>query len=142
MPACRPAEVPAPPSGMPLVTRLELGPYAGAVPCARMDARLVLLEWSLGRLADDAELIVSELTTNAIKTTGRPIALALRSDRRALVIEVWDALDEPPRPAPHAIDAESGRGLEIVALLSDRWGTFRSDDGGKVVWVLLGADVQ
>jgi hypothetical protein len=142
MPVCSPAGILAPPRVLPLATRLDLGPFPGAVPCARMHTRLVLLEWGLGRVADDAELIVSELVTNAIKATARPIALSLRSDRRALVIEVWDALPDPPSPAPHAIDADSGRGLELVTMLSDRWGVFHPQAGGKVVWALLGASAQ
>ena len=52
-------------SEWPLTSNLELGALASAVPCARLHARLVLLEWGLAHIADDAELIVSELTTNA-----------------------------------------------------------------------------
>ncbi|MGO9081054.1 MAG: ATP-binding protein [Streptosporangiaceae bacterium] len=124
----------------PLASELELGALASAVPCARLHARLVLLEWSLGHVAEDAELIVSELTTNAIQATRHLIALLLKSDRRVLLIEVWDALPDTPRPQPHTIDAESGRGLELVSILSDRWGFFHPDNGGKVVWALLQVD--
>lgn len=126
-------------SEWPLTSSLELGALASAVPCARLHARLVLLEWGLAHIADDAELIVSELTTNAIQATHHPIALFLRSDRRELIIEVWDALPDAPRGQPHAIDAESGRGLELVSTLSDRWGFFRPDTGGKAVWASLQA---
>jgi anti-sigma regulatory factor (Ser/Thr protein kinase) len=137
MPARSPAAAAPPCQDWPLVTRLELGPFPSAVPCARIHARLILREWDLSRLSDDAELIVSELVTNAIESTGHPVALFLRSDRHALVIEVWDDLLEDPEPRPHAIDAESGRGLEIVSFLSDRWGVRRPETGGKVVWASL-----
>jgi hypothetical protein len=40
-------------------------------------------------------------------------------------------------PLTHAIDAEAGRGLEIVSLLSDRWGFCHPDTGGKIVWAAL-----
>ena len=53
------------------------------------------------------------------------------------MIEVWDALSTPPDPRPHEIDAESGRGLEIVSLLSDGWGFYHPSGGGKVVWAML-----
>jgi anti-sigma regulatory factor (Ser/Thr protein kinase) len=121
----------------PLVTTLELGPFPSAIPCARLHARLVLREWNLREFADDAELIVSELTTNAIRATGQPVALFLRSDGHTLIIEVWDSLTKSPRPEPHAIDAESGRGLELVSSLSARWGVHHPGSGGKVVWALL-----
>jgi hypothetical protein len=123
----------------PLVTKLELGPFSSAIPGARLHARLVLREWNLREFADDAELIVSELTTNAIRATGDPVALSLRSDGHALIIEVWDSLIKAPRLEPHAIDAESGRGLELVSRLSVRWGVYHPGSGGKVVWALLPA---
>jgi hypothetical protein len=132
-----PAFSPASCQDWPLVTKLELGPFPSAVPCARIHARLVLLEWKLGGLAEDAELIVSELITNAIRATSQPVTLFLRSDRRALIIEVRDILSEVPAPQPHAIDAESGRGLELVTILSARWGAFHPETGGKAIWALL-----
>ncbi|HUZ24530.1 MAG TPA: ATP-binding protein [Streptosporangiaceae bacterium] len=124
----------------PLVTKLELGPFPSAIPCARLHARLVLREWNLREFADDAELIVRDsLTTNAIRATSNPVALFLRSDGHALIIEVWDSLTKAPRREPHAIDSESGRGLELVSSLSARWGIHHPGSGGKVVWALLPA---
>jgi Histidine kinase-like ATPase domain len=125
-----------------LASRLELGPLPGAVPCARLHAKHILREWNLAHVADDAELIVSELMTNALKATGRqadirPIRLRLLANRDYLMIQVWDALAVAPTPRPHTIDAETGRGLEIVTLLSDRWGFYHPVDGGKVVWAAL-----
>jgi len=139
MPSCSPGATATARQAWPLETRLELSPFPSAVPCARIHARLVLLEWSLSHLADDAELIVSELTTNAIRATGHPIALFLTVDRHVLLIEVWDTQREALRPEPHAIDAESGRGLELVSILSDRWGVRYPETGGKVVWARLPA---
>jgi hypothetical protein len=139
MPACSPVATATGCQDWPLETALELGPFPSAVPCARIHARLVLLEWSLSHLADDAELIVSELATNAITATSHPIALFLKFDQYVLLIEVWDTQREAPRPMPHAIDAESGRGLEIVSILSDRWGVRYLETGGKVVWAQLPA---
>jgi two-component sensor histidine kinase len=87
-------------------------------------------------------MIVSELVTNAIKASWsrqetEPIELHVLASRERLIIEVWDALPAPPEPQPHAIDADSGRGLEIVSLLSDRWGFYHPGSGGKVVWAAL-----
>ena len=49
----------------PLTSQLELGALPTAVPCARLHARQVILEWGLTGLAHTAELVVSELVTNA-----------------------------------------------------------------------------
>ena len=125
-----------------LGSKLEFGPLPSAVPCARLHARNILREWDLAHVADDAELIVSELMTNALKAAGplpdiEPIVLRLQASDEYLVIQIWDALSAAPAPRPHAIDSETGRGLEIVSLLSDRWGFYHPDDGGKLVWAAL-----
>lgn len=119
--------------------RLDLGPLPGAVPCARLHARAILREWNLAGLADDAEVIVSELVTNAIRVSAQPVTLRLRADRQVLLIEAEDAAPGIPQAAPHPPDAESGHGLEIVAALSERWGFYHPPGGGKVVWAALRA---
>jgi anti-sigma regulatory factor (Ser/Thr protein kinase) len=123
-------------------SKLELGPLSSAVPCARLHAKHIFKEWDLTHLADDAELIVSELMTNALTAARplpdiQPITLDLQVSHGYLMIQVWDALSAAPAPRPHAIDSETGRGLEIVSLLSDRWGFYHPADGGKVVWAAL-----
>jgi anti-sigma regulatory factor (Ser/Thr protein kinase) len=126
----------------PYRTFLELGALAGAVPSARLHARLVLQEWGLAALSDDAELVVSELVTNGVQASRAMGQAAVRmwlvSDLRQVVVFVWDASPRPPVPAdPPGADAESGRGLLLVEALSDRWGHFGYDGGGKVVWAAL-----
>ena len=125
-----------------LASTLELGPLPSAVPCARLHAKHIFREWNLAHVAEDAELIVSELMTNALKAAGplpdiQPITLRLQAGDEYLMIQVWDALSAAPAPRPHALDAEAGRGLEIVALLTDRWGFYHPAGGGKVVWAAL-----
>jgi len=68
------------------------------------------------------------------------VPLRVLASHERLMIEVWDALPAPPDLRPHAIDADSGRGLEIVSLLSDRWGFYHPGSGGKVVWAVLEID--
>jgi hypothetical protein len=80
--------------------------------------------------------------TNALKAARpladiQPITLHLQASDGYLMIQVWDALSAAPAPRQHAIDSETGRGLEIVSLLSDRWGFYHPVDGGKVVWAAL-----
>jgi hypothetical protein len=96
----------------------------------------------LAHVAEDAELIVSELMTNALNAVKpprdcQPITLRLLASRDYLLIQVWDALTAAPAPRPHAIDSETGRGLEIVTLLCDRWGYYHPAQGGKVTWAAL-----
>jgi anti-sigma regulatory factor (Ser/Thr protein kinase) len=131
-------------------TYLELGALPTAAACARLHTKQLLWEWGLARLADTAELVVSELVTNAYETTVRhqldaPIALRLSSNSRQVLIEVWDADPTPPRlPAFNAsnlplADVENGRGLFLVASLSERWSCYTvSACGGKVVWAEVG----
>jgi hypothetical protein len=56
----------------PFRSSLELGALSSAVPCASLHVKHVLWEWGLNSLADRAELLVSELVTNAVTTTGQP----------------------------------------------------------------------
>jgi anti-sigma regulatory factor (Ser/Thr protein kinase) len=121
---------------------LEFAPLPGAVPCARLHAVHVLHEWGLRELADDGALVVSELITNAADASivlpdRPPIALRLLASETSLVIEVWDQspLDLEPREA--GTDDECGRGLTVVAALSDRWGWERTGHRRKVVWAVL-----
>jgi anti-sigma regulatory factor (Ser/Thr protein kinase) len=129
-------------SRWPKTSRLALGPLSSAVPCARLHAKVILREWNLARLADEAELIVSELTTNALKasmslTETQPTVVDLLASHEWLIVQVWDALSATPDLQAHAPDAEAGRGLQIVSLLSDRWGFYRPHSGGKIVWAAI-----
>ena len=126
----------------PLRSYLELGALPSAVPCARLHTRHLLWEWGLTSLTDSAELIVSEIMTNAVQITQAdactaPVRLWLLADRARLLMLVWDASPLPPvRVSPDA-DTENGRGLLLVDTLSTRWGWhFLPDKGGKVVWAL------
>jgi anti-sigma regulatory factor (Ser/Thr protein kinase) len=91
----------------------------------------ILHEWGLRELAGDAAQIVSELITNAADASvvlpdRPPIALRLLATDRSLVIEAWDhsPLEVESRTAD--ADAECGRGLTVVAALSERWGWERT----------------
>jgi hypothetical protein len=84
----------------PYRTFLELGALAGAVPSARLHARLVLLEWGLAALSESLELVVSELVTNGVRASramGRDaVRMWLVSDLGRVVVFVWDASPQPP----------------------------------------------
>jgi serine phosphatase RsbU (regulator of sigma subunit) len=91
-----------------------------------------LARWGLGRLAPTAELIVSELVTNAIVYGADPIRLRLIR-HTSLVCEVSDASSGAPRLHRARLDDESGRGIFLVSELSHRWGT-RFSPAGKIAW--------
>jgi anti-sigma regulatory factor (Ser/Thr protein kinase) len=100
--------------------------------------------------AATAELLVSELVTNAVRFSGDParalryseradaglISLSLRHFRDGLLIEVFDTDTHPPVLAGADNDAENGRGLMLVAALSKEWSYFFLP-GGKVVYCML-----
>ncbi|MEU3978625.1 SpoIIE family protein phosphatase [Streptomyces sp. NPDC026672] len=102
---------------------------------AREHARGRLLAWDLEPLVDTAELLVSELVTNALRYGEGEIRLRLLLDR-TLVCEVWDSgLVQPRRRRARDTD-EGGRGLQLVGLLSAAWGSRRTPRG-KTVWFEL-----
>lgn len=149
-PSGNPARIPplADPQGndvtgrWPLRSFLELGALPGAVPCARLHTRQLLWEWQLTDLGDSAELLVSELVTNAVQITHAdrrtdPVRLWLLADHTRLLILVWDASPLPPVRVSIGDDAENGRGLLLVDTLSTRWDFFGHHSGGKVVWAAL-----
>jgi anti-sigma regulatory factor (Ser/Thr protein kinase) len=129
--------------GWPRQTHLELAALPTAVSCARGHVRSVALEWGLPGLADTAELLVSELMTNAVRASqalpapGPPVVrLWLASDRARLVIHVWDGSDQAPVRQHAGPAAESGRGLMLVEHLAKDWGCYRKANG-KVVWAVM-----
>ncbi|WP_435604360.1 SpoIIE family protein phosphatase [Streptomyces sp. bgisy130] len=103
-----------------------------AVATARENVLLCLAEWRLEELAFGTELIVSELVTNAIRYGRPPIQLRLiRSS--ALICEVSDTSDTAPHLRRAHVFDEGGRGLFLVAQLSQRWGS-RHTPQGKTIW--------
>ena len=149
----RPALATAAPAAWPRQSRLELAALPGAVPCARLHTRQLLWEWGLTALAETVELLISELTTNAVNASAKSagsqsggpragglpvIQLCLASDRRNVLVRVWDSSRETPRRQDVATEAESGRGLLLVEHLSAQWGCYLPEaSAGKVVWAIV-----
>jgi hypothetical protein len=122
------------------------------VPCARLHARQVVWEWGLGALTEAVELVVSELVTNGLRAssgiTGSryrgewrpgvpPVRLWLCSDRKSVLIQVWDGNDREPVRQDADPEAIGGRGLLLIEALSAEWGTYTPERStGKVVWAL------
>ncbi|MDT9695078.1 SpoIIE family protein phosphatase [Streptomyces sp. P17] len=91
-----------------------------------------LAAWGLDDLAFTTELVASELVTNAIRHATGPVQLRLLRDR-ALICEVSDGSGTSPRLRRARTEDEGGRGLFLVAQLTERWGT-RYTPHGKVIW--------
>jgi hypothetical protein len=137
-------------------------PLAGSMPpmaallsapaAARGYVANVLASWGMGGLSDVTELIVSELVANAVnastdRITRGPVYIAgrvavvrvvLLSDRRRVVAEVYDQAPGVPVIREARSDAESGRGLLVVAQTARQWGwNPLVGQHGKVVWAEL-----
>jgi serine/threonine-protein kinase RsbW len=93
-------------------------------------------------VVDEAEIVVSELVSNAIRHA-RPLSdgnLRVHWKVKAGVVEVEvtdGGSESSPRPAPRTIWAPSGRGLRIVRSLAHEWGV-TEDRNGTTVWASLG----
>ncbi|WP_432546252.1 ATP-binding protein [Kineococcus sp. SYSU DK004] len=89
------------------------------------------------RVLDEAQLLVSELVTNAVRHGGPPVRVRVECDGTAgLQVSVSDG--HPARPVRRDVppDAEGGRGVALVDIISDRWGV-SSAGRGKTVWFVL-----
>lgn len=91
-----------------------------------------LTEWGLEEASFVTELVVSELVTNAIRYGTGPIRLRLIKDR-TLTCEVSDDSSTSPHLRRARLSDEGGRGLLLVAQLTERWGT-RHTRTGKTIW--------
>jgi anti-sigma regulatory factor (Ser/Thr protein kinase) len=123
-----------------LQTHLEFAALATAPGCARDHVRSVAREWGLPHLADTAELLTSELVTNAVQASQRlnvradmPAVPVVRvwvtSDGLCLMVHVWDASTRMPVRRHGASDEIGGRGLMLVEALGRTGGLTRRTAG-------------
>ncbi|MFI5683749.1 ATP-binding protein [Streptomyces sp. NPDC051636] len=115
-----------------------------AVTVCRRTLRLILTLHGLIGLVDTAELLATELVSNAVRHTKGPAALRVRRTPQGVVwIGAWDSDPEPPpppRPLDQAAELEDGRGLGLVRACAQYWGwqpSARFGDRGKYVWCEL-----
>ena len=137
-----PAHQASPPSDAaqwPFHSFLPLGALPGAIPCARLHTTAVLWEWGMEALAQPAELAVSELSRTRCAPPSTPrkarqvpgvptgvpvVALRLAGDHKHLLVEVSDDYSWPPIPTVADPEHDGGRGLLLVAAVSERWGYY------------------
>ncbi|MFE9093350.1 ATP-binding protein [Streptomyces sp. NPDC007264] len=111
-----------------------------AVPEARRALRELLTHWGRPERSEIAELLTSELVTNALVHTDREAVLTVTVSARGLHVEVRDFVGRRPRPrAANPDDGTHGRGLMLVQSLADAWGV-RPHGVGKAVWFDLAAE--
>ncbi|MDC0774002.1 ATP-binding SpoIIE family protein phosphatase [Streptomyces sp. HD] len=110
----------------------DVEPDPSQVPRARKFALDQLDNWGLEEASFVTELVVSELVTNAIRYGEPPIRLRLIRDT-SLICEVSDASSTAPHLRRARAYDEGGRGLLLVAQLTQGWGT-RHTTEGKTIW--------
>jgi anti-sigma regulatory factor (Ser/Thr protein kinase) len=135
-----------------VVTYLELATLPSAPFWARRLTQTALRAWQFRpEIIETAELLVSELITNSVKFGGEEpvharerdlanlecISLTLRRLEGRLIIEVADPDPRAPVLTEPDGEAEAGRGLMLVEILSKEWGYYLLPAGGKVVYCLI-----
>jgi anti-sigma regulatory factor (Ser/Thr protein kinase) len=134
------------------LARVQLAALPDAAFWGRHLTRDILKQWQMpGEVIEDAELLVSELVTNAQKFSSRTpgqagnrsagdveaISLVLLNFPDRIVIEVSDSDNNPPVASDAGSEAESGWGLMLVKALSKEWGYFLRPLGGKTVYCVI-----
>lgn len=89
-------------------------------------------------LSDIAELLTSELVTNALIHAHSQVTIEIRAEAGRVRISVADTASSPATPRPGSLDATTGRGLALVEALAADWGQTPTPDG-KIVWFELEA---
>ncbi|MGW2044474.1 ATP-binding protein [Streptomyces sp. NPDC001858] len=129
---------------------LQLPHDPRAARIARVTLRAVLAGHGMAQLQDAAELLATELVTNAYRHSTGPATLRLRGlGRGRLRVSVWDANPHIPPPfgtrsgprrlpVPAGPNAEAGRGLFLVSHYAETWGGYPLGGGGKLLWCEVG----
>jgi DNA-binding NarL/FixJ family response regulator len=116
---------------------LDLTRDLASVPTARRFVRTHLTSWELEEVTDPAQLVASELVTNAITHARSPCQLRLSLSSRTVRVEVRDDGRGTPEPRSPSESGEDGRGMLLVSALAAAWGVEVLPQGGKVVWAEL-----
>jgi anti-sigma regulatory factor (Ser/Thr protein kinase) len=119
------------------------GPDPGSISAARKFTTLIMQRWGVADREPDVSVVVSELLSNAVRhglslaaqVPSRPIRLGLLHTGPHVLCAVTDPSEQPPVLREPLWLEESGRGLHVIASLSDRWGSCAAPgQPGKVVW--------
>ncbi|MCA1843453.1 MAG: response regulator, partial [Actinobacteria bacterium] len=116
---------------------LLLGPDPRDVATARRFVIERCRDWGCGTVVEEAELVVSELVTNAFVHGDSRCELRVGLTDAALRLQVLDHGPGMPDPQDAAHGDEHGRGLLLVSVLCCAWGVEALPGGGKIVWAEL-----
>lgn len=122
------------------VVQEELGADPDAAARARSVVRQALELWGLADDEGIAELLASELVTNAIEHAATPVLVKITFDTVAVRVEIIDTGNEMPGLVE--IPEAGGYGLSLVDRLASRWGIEQVPDHGKNVWFELDIDSE
>ena len=117
--------------------RRGLPAHPSSVARARRLVREHLTSTEHEDLLETAELVMSEMVTNAIVHTGSGVEIAVCLEESGVTVEVADAGSHLPTLSSYGALASTGRGLQLVDRLVDSWGV-EPRPGGKVIWACLG----
>lgn len=106
---------------------------AASVPAARRFVRQTLESWSLPAAYEAAEMLVSEVVTNAVLHAHSEFTVEVLTTGDVVRISVTDLSRVMPKQRAYGTDATTGRGLRLVATLAVSWGVASLVDG-KTVW--------
>lgn len=99
-----------------------------------------LTDHGLPQLRADAVLVVSELTTNAVRHAGTPFGVTLQRSESTVTLQVDDATSRAPDlPGGDPLRATC-RGLRLVGAVTDSWGVTPTVNGGKSIWASFEVD--
>lgn len=121
-----------------MVVETPLPPLPASAQTARQTVSQALSGWPEDSVST-AELLATELVTNAVRHAGPPLALRVLREPGLARLEVDDASGVTPQVLDEPGDelALCGRGLMLVAALAEAWGVETSPGDGKTVWCVV-----
>lgn len=121
---------------------LALPPTATSVGAGRRLVAEALAAWHLEELTYTATLLTSEVLTNSVLHARTPLLLTVeRAGADCVSISVRDGSAHLPRRRRHALDATTGRGIEMLDQLAQHWQVVPSEQG-KTLTFVVGADID
>jgi len=109
---------------------------SATVPASRRFVREYVARLGRPELADDAELVVTELVSNVVLHVGGTVRVTASSDDGQLLLEVTDDSRVPPQVRAFSATSSTGRGMRLVHSLSVEHG-IRVTSAGKTIWARL-----